>query len=84
MLSRDLTWGEVSPAIKKLKNGKAAGWDNLVAEVLKNECCIKKFLFHLYEVCLKFCVTPSEWRRGIIHPIPKSVSKDLRCPERQH
>ena len=80
VLSRDLTWGEVSSAIKKLKNGKAAGWDNLVAEVLKNECCIKKFLFHLYEVCWKFCVTPSEWRRGIIHPIPKSVSKDLRCP----
>ena len=61
-----------------LMDGNPGGL-NLVAEVLKNECCIK-FLFHLYEVCWKFCVTPSEWRRGIIHPIPKSVSKDLRCP----
>ena len=45
VLSRDLTWGEVSSAIKKLKNGKAAGWDNLVAEVLKNDRVLYKEVF---------------------------------------
>ena len=79
VLSQNLIWEEVLVATQKLKNGKAAGWDGLVAEVLKNRCCVT-FLFDLFNYCLKFQVVPSMWQKGIIHPVPKTSSKDPRFP----
>ena len=74
VLSQDLIWEEVLGATQKLKNGKAAGWDGLVAEVLKNRSCVT-FLFHLFKHCLKFQVVPSMWQKGIIHPVLKHQAK---------
>lgn len=42
VLSQDLIWEGVLVATQKLKNRKAAGWDGLVVEVLKNHSCVTK------------------------------------------
>ncbi len=55
------------------------GIDSLTYEVLKNEPTIAS-LTVLFNKCLNSGIVPSQWVRGIIKPIPKSASSDLRVP----
>jgi len=70
---------EVNRAVAHLKKGKAYGTDELPAEVLKNDASIA-FVHVLLNVCFSSGLVPSEWGKGIINPIPKSSTADLRDP----
>ena len=58
---------EILTAIKRLKNNKAHGIDEVNAEMLKNggDCLIRQ-LTRLLNECWKQQAVPDEWRKGII------------------
>ena len=66
------TLDEVKKAVKKLKNGKAPGIDNITAELLKTE--IEFSSSKIQEILAKvwrFETIPEAWRRGLIIKLPK-------------
>jgi len=65
---------EIFNAIKALKNGKAAGADNIPAEVLKADPYTRMsadILLPLFQVIWQKEKFPKEWKEGIIIKIPK-------------
>ena len=63
---------EIEEAIKYLKNGKAAGIDNITAELLKNGGDSTVDLLH--KLCNRVWRTgewPSQWTKSLMIPLPK-------------
>ena len=79
VLNREFEESEVEKIIYRSKNNKAPGLDSLVYEVLKNPVSVRA-LTVLFDKCLKSSLIPRTWARGIINPIAKSASSDLRVP----
>ena len=75
----DITLDEVYIAMRDARNGKAAGYDELPVEVLKNESAAI-VLARLFNVCFKYGIIPDVWKKGIICPVPKSSTADPRDP----
>ena len=65
--------------MKATKNNKTYGIDKFPAEVLKNDIFIED-LTKLFNKCFISGVVPDVWRKGIIQPIPKSSTTDIRDP----
>jgi len=64
---------EILAAIKKLKNGKSPGLDNINAELLKHgNLELAEELATLYECTWSKGLIPSEWKKGVITIVPKS------------
>jgi len=62
-----LTLGEVRHAIRKLRNGRAAGSDGIQLELLKYaEEPVSASLHSLFAQVWKSGLVPAEWREGII------------------
>ena len=75
----DIARSEIEEAVKKLKTGKAAGFDNTPAELIKNggECTTDV----LHKICNSVQKTgewPSQWTRSLVIPLPKKGSL-LKC-----
>jgi hypothetical protein len=72
------TYKEVSAIIKKLKENKAPGTDNIPAELIK---CAGYVLKHrMYKLILLIWnkeQLPTEWFQGIIWPIYKKVERTI-------
>jgi hypothetical protein len=63
---------EIVNVIKAMKNGKAAGADNIPAEVLKTDPYISAdILLPLFQDIWQKEVFPKEWKEGIIIKVPK-------------
>ena len=76
--TRPISKGEVKNAASSLKNGKAAGVDNIVAELLKAD--IKTTTQKLHEVIQMIWVNkvmPHEWLKGLIIKLPKKGNLSL-------
>ena len=73
-----LTREEVEQAVKKLQNGKAAGEDEIVAEMLKSggEVMIDWLLEILQEVW-RTKQLPSEWKKSILVPVHKKKDRKV-------
>ena len=75
---------EIVSAIKKLKNGKAAGIDNITAEVLKADVeGTANILLPLFRDIWVKEQFPTDWKEGLIVKIPKKLdtsdcTSDLR------
>ena len=78
-LNKDIVIEEVAQVLKNAKRGKAIGIDGLPVEVLKNKTCAQ-FMLHLFNACFKTGTMPDMWGKGIITPIVKDTSKELRDP----
>ncbi len=74
-----ITHREVQLALNRAKNGKAYGFDGIPVEVLQNDTAVN-FMLQLFQQCFDAGITPELWEKGIINPIPKNSSKDLRVP----
>jgi len=68
-----ITDEEVTRAIRKLKNGKAAGSDHIQPELLKHAESITPRLANLFNTVWQKQEVPTDWRDGIIIPLPKKV-----------
>ena len=79
VLNTDISIDEVKDAVVRAKLRKAAGVDDIPAEVLKNDSCIQ-MLHRLIQRCFAKGMGPEDWNRGIISPIPKSSSNDPYIP----
>jgi hypothetical protein len=63
---------EIVNAIKAMKNGKAAGTDNIPAEVLKVDPYMSAdILLPLFQIIWQKEKFNKEWKEGIIIKIPK-------------
>ena len=72
----EITMREVEEAIKKSKNGKAAGGDGIPAELIKEGGDnLKVWLKGLYNEIWRTGKPPKEWTRSIICPIFKKGDK---------
>ncbi|XP_078352308.1 uncharacterized protein LOC144637002 [Oculina patagonica] len=77
VLNKEPPETEVKRAIKSTKNGKAAGLDNVVAELLKTDLDERtKELTKLFNKVKEKGVVPKSWNRGLIVKLPKKG--DLR------
>jgi hypothetical protein len=78
-LNKPIELHEVKDAIQRMKVRKAAGIDEIPIEVLKNDQCIR-ILYTICNQCFATGSIPSDWKKGIINPIPKGNDKDPRVP----
>ena len=79
-LNEPIRFEEVKKAIAKLKNGKAAGIDDMVNEVIKHGGePVHILICQLIRACFELENIPQEWMKGIIFPIYKAG--DGRNPE---
>eukprot|EP00745_Piridium_sociabile_P014995 TRINITY_DN220_c0_g1_i2.p1 TRINITY_DN220_c0_g1~~TRINITY_DN220_c0_g1_i2.p1 ORF type:complete len:782 (+),score=58.82 TRINITY_DN220_c0_g1_i2:69-2414(+) len=71
-LDRPISREEVMLAIKKLKNGKAAGPDRLIGEFFKHSCdSTLTFLVKLFNYLFDNGIYPENWTESIILPLFK-------------
>ena len=72
ILDADITAEEIKTAIRHLKNGKAAGPDGIIGEILKAaEDSLVPFLVKYFNNLLKEGSFPVEWTKAIIVPLHK-------------
>ena len=80
-LNSQITEGEVSKAVKRLKNGKACGEDCILNEMIK---AFSENNLHLltqtFNVVLISGHIPNEWATGVIKPIYKNKG-DINDPD---
>lgn len=79
MLNEPINRDEVERSICRARLKRAAGFDGIPAEVLRNPVCTD-LLHKIINFCFENGTVPSEWNTGVIKPIPKSDSKDPRNP----
>ena len=78
-LNAEITLAEVEKSVNRAKLRKAAGLDNISAELLRNPACVEA-LFKIIRYCFNTGTVPNDWNTGLIKPIPKSEGKDPRDP----
>ena len=67
---------EVENAIKKLKNNKSPGSDNLSAEMLKNSpSVIHEYIAEIFNEMVNIDKYPSEVKDGLLIPLQKSAKE---------
>jgi len=75
-LNNVITTEEILKCIKDMSNGKAAGIDGVVVEMLKSSShTIVPFLKHLYNAVLTSGNFPAQWCQAVLVPIHKKGSK---------
>ena len=73
VLDEPITENEVLKAITKLKNDKAAGYDNIVNEYIKStKHILCKLYVKLFNRILDTGHLPDEWLIGVIIPLYKN------------
>ena len=72
-----IDYSTVSSAIKRLKNGKACGVDNIPNEFLKNGGhALILSLTKLFKFCKLTECFPEQWHQGLVKPLHKDGSKE--------
>ena len=79
LLSGPITRDEVLQIVLRAKLRKAAGIDDIPAEVLKNDVA-GFFLFQIISGCFNLGKVPVQWNSGIINSVFKQGSDDDRQP----
>ncbi len=74
-----ISYEEVVSSLGRLKNRKAAGFDGIPGEVLRNTACADA-LYIIYKHCFDTGTAPSDWEPIMVNPVPKSDMEDPRNP----
>ncbi|CAG2240243.1 unnamed protein product [Mytilus edulis] len=77
-MNDEITIEETKRAIRKAKNEKAVGLDNIPNEIIKNDKLLT-VLHRLFNTCFTHGIVPEYWAKSIIHPLLKK-GKDYRDP----
>ena len=76
----DITREEVLKALDKLKNGKAAGIDNISTEMLKfGGDCVKDWMWKICKEAFSSGKVPSDWKNAVIVPLFKGKGCKDEC-----
>jgi len=79
-INKPIDYSEVVAVIAKQKNGKAAGIDGLVSEIIKyGGDAVSKATWRLCEEMFRVERIPRDWARGLIFPLHKEG--DARAPD---
>ena len=70
---------EVLEAVRRLKNGKASGPNNISCEMLKAHKGIVEWLWDIIDKCWSTEVLPDDWKVAEIVPLYKSKGKRSEC-----
>ena len=70
VLNAEISKSEIEKSILRAKLRKAAGLDNIPAEVLRKPVCVDLF-YKIISHCFKKETVPRDWNNGLIKPIPK-------------
>ena len=66
--------------MKKLNNGKAAGDDGIVGEMLKSgEDVVCKWLSRIFNICWERGEVPRDWRAAVVLPVYKGKGDMKEC-----
>ena len=79
LLTHEFSLTDVQKAVCNIKTNRAAGIDEVLAEVLKNGYVIS-FLHKLCNLCYETGKVPDIWCKSVISPIPKCTTSDPRIP----
>ena len=71
--------GEIERALRKSKNGKAAGIDRITNEVLKQDTMLE-LLVRLFNLCFSTGMVSNQWLQAITLPIPKGTTSKAIDP----
>ena len=75
-----ITHEEVNQAIKRLKNGKAAGIDGITAEMLKyGGDVVTEWMVKICQMAWERGVVPADWTKAIIVPVYKGKGRRGEC-----
>lgn len=75
-----ISWCEVEKAVKKLKNGKSAGVDEITGEMLKmGGVCVMEWLWKLCCKVFEKGVVPEDWKKAVIVPLYKGKGAKGDC-----
>ena len=77
--NENITINEIMSAVLRLKGNKAEGLDGLPSEIWKNDKLLS-ILHSLFNQCFLSAKIPQLWKSGIINPVVKSSTSDLRDP----
>ena len=74
-----IRFDEVLNAVRKLKNGKASGPDNISAEMLKLHIGIAEWLWDIVNKCWTGENLPQDWKLAEVVSLYKSKGKRSKC-----
>ena len=77
-LNLPISLEEIKKMLKRMKNGRAVGTDNMPNEILKHPNVLQ-LLLSLYSKCFETGLIPDVWKMSIINPIRKP-GKEPRIP----
>ena len=73
LLNEDITLEQVIQAMKKLKNGKSPGLDNILNEFLKySPYVVKEIITKFFNIIFKTSIIPDKWNVACIIPVYKN------------
>ena len=76
----EITRAEVDKAIQKLKNGKAAGVDDISAEMLKyGGESVKEWMWKVCKKAFESGKVPNDWKNAVIVPLYKGKGSSDEC-----
>jgi Reverse transcriptase (RNA-dependent DNA polymerase)/Endonuclease-reverse transcriptase len=79
-VQKDMSMDELKKAMKKLKNGKAAGVDGVTSEMIKyGGAVLDVRLLQLMNACFKSGRAPEEWKCAVIVPLYKGKGDKYDC-----
>ena len=64
----------------KLKNGKAAGKDEITVEMIKGGGDrVADWIWRLCNMAFESCIVPEDWRSAVIVPLYKGKGERTKC-----
>ena len=74
--NKDIAMWEVQEALRKMKNGKAPGVDEVTTEMIKAAGPVGlHWMYRLFRMIWKGKEVPEDWRKGLIIPVFKKGDK---------
>ncbi|GBP82567.1 Transposon TX1 uncharacterized 149 kDa protein [Eumeta japonica] len=76
----EITMDEIMKALKRMKNGKAAGNDRVSSEMMRGERdIVASLLYQLFNKCWKSHRVPNDWCKAVVVSLNKDEDSRQVC-----